>query len=88
MQFPRFYIKKINRICQEEGIALHFLFLPEFGTYLEKPRESDFYRQFGKVILPPQKILDNKAYWHDENHLNQAGARALNLWLAQQIEKW
>jgi len=86
-KFPRSYLKKINQICQENKIQLSFLFLPSYGTYLEKPKEYNTYLNYGKVFLPPQKIFDNPDYWYDTNHLNPAGAKALSLWLTQEIRK-
>lgn len=87
MQFPRSYLQRINDLCQENSIQLHFLYLPSFGSALEKPYEFRTYEQLGLLYLPPKEIFENPNHWHDRDHLNPAGAKRLSLWLSEKIKK-
>ena len=84
-KFARVYLEKISNSCNERNINIYFLYLPSYGTYLDKPDNYDIYIKYGKVISPPKQIYDNQTNWADENHLNREGARELSLWLAEQI---
>lgn len=86
-KFPRTYLHKIAKLCQEQNIELSFLYLPSYGTYLEKPLEYDHYLKYGEVLIPPKEIYTNPNHWYDTNHLNPAGAKVLSLWLVEQIKK-
>jgi len=87
MSFARGYIKRIHKICKENHIKVVFLYLPSYGTSLNKPKEYDTYLKYGEVWIPPDQIMQNPAHWHDENHLNRAGAAQLSQWIADKIKK-
>lgn len=76
------YIKEIYEIAQKEQITLIFLYLPSYGTSLEKPLEYDFYKQYGDVWIPPYSIFTNPKNWVDSEHLNATGSYELANWLS------
>jgi hypothetical protein len=75
------------RFCKKQEIDIIFLYLPAYGSPQDQPREYDTYKEMGALLLPPEVILKNKQHWFDENHLNQAGAEKLSLWVAGEIRK-
>lgn len=85
MCYPRSYLNKIQTLCQQENIALYFLYLPAFGNCEKTPAEAATYQKIGKLILPPCRILNNKTYWADELHLNKIGGSELSKWIAYEI---
>lgn len=83
--FARVYLRKISELCHKNKIKITFLYMPSYGILMEKPFEFETYSKYGRVLLPPKNIYENQANWFDDNHLNQAGAKELSLWLAEQI---
>jgi len=86
LKYPRSYLKEIAFLCEANNIALHFLYLPSYGSYLDKPKEFDTYKKYGEVLLPPQEIFNDTNHWYDINHLNPAGTNALSIWLFKEIQ--
>lgn len=80
--YPESYLKKISRICHKKGIGLYFLYLPSYGNNYNEPSEMKLYRELGTVLIPPSSLFEDKNNWHDENHLNDPGARKLSEWVA------
>ena len=85
MSFARGYLKRIDKLCTKNSIKIIFLYLSSYGTSLSKPKEYKTYLKYGEVWIPPLQIMQNTDYWHDVNHLNRAGAKAISLWLAGKI---
>lgn len=84
-KFAKVYLNKISELCIENNVKLVFLYLPGYGYSIEEPQEYETYIKLGEVLIPPKSILAGQANWHDENHLNQTGAKELSLWLNEQI---
>ena len=84
---PKKYIKKIYEITQKEHITIIFLYLPSYGTALEKPLEYDFYKQYGDVWIPPNSIFLNPKNWVDSEHLNANGSHEIANWLSNQLSE-
>jgi hypothetical protein len=87
LAFARGYLKAIGRLCEQEKIKLIFLYLPSYGSGLKRPKERATYAKYGDVWLPPKKIFNKAANWHDSGHLNREGARELSLWLAKRMNR-
>ncbi len=85
--YPRIYLQKIHQLCEQRGITLTFLYLPSYGSRFDQPSEMATYQQYGAVLIPPDTILQEPAYWYDVEHFNQTGAAALSLWLAKELAK-
>lgn len=85
MNFARKYLSKINQICNKNNIQITFLYIPAYGSHLVKPKEIETYSKYGKVLIAPRQIFDDKNNWYDKGHLNHSGAKALSLWLINQI---
>jgi hypothetical protein len=83
--FARVYLKKIAKICAENNIQITFLYLPSYGRACHGPSEYEEFNKYGKILITPNYILENKSNWFDENHLNQNGAKELSVWLSEQI---
>ena len=86
MSFARKYLSKIYNICKENNIQITFLYIPAYASPLARPKEFETYSKYGKIIMAPRHVLENKNNWYDEGHLNQAGAKELSLWLIDQIK--
>jgi hypothetical protein len=86
-KFSRSYLKKINQICKQECIKIYFLYIPEYGTNIEKPKEFETYVKYGQVLIPPKAIFEKKTNWHDDSHLNLTGATELSTWIACFLNK-
>lgn len=84
--FARIYLQRIINYCNENKIKITFLYLPGFGREQMKPCELSTYQEYGDVLFPPAEILRNPNHWHDENHLNNAGATKLSQWVAKQLQ--
>lgn len=86
MKYPRAYLNSIHRLCRDQNIKLVFIYLRTYGSEMDKPREYQFYSNLGEILIPPLEIFQDPSNWHDQEHLNQAGAKKLSLWLANKIE--
>ncbi|NJM14980.1 MAG: hypothetical protein HC896_06000 [Bacteroidales bacterium] len=85
MNFARKYLSKISKLCNKNNVQISFLYLPAYGSPYEKPKEFETYSKYGEILIVPKNILENKNNWHDDGHLNQAGAKELSLWLSDHI---
>jgi hypothetical protein len=85
--FARVYLRKISDFCKENKIQLTFLYIPSYVERTAKPIENQTYIKYGKVLIPPRRILNKQANWYDENHLNQSGADELSVWVSNQLVK-
>ena len=83
--YARAYLKKISKTCSERNIDIYFLYLPSYGSNIDKPKEYDTYLKYGVVLIPPNDIFEDQINWYDENHLNQCGAKKLSIWITKQI---
>jgi hypothetical protein len=86
MNFARTYLSKIHKLCKENNIQITFLYIPAYASPLARPKEFETYSKYGNILIVPRYILENKNNWYDEGHLNQSGAKALSLWLIDQIK--
>lgn len=84
MQFPKNSIQRIVEVCSESEVQLVFLYLPSFGSTTDQI-SSSFYGEIGPLIIPPLSMLENTDFWHDPQHLNEAGASMLSTWISQQL---
>lgn len=86
MQYSRKYLAKIATLAKHKNIQLFFLYLPEYGTPIQKPLEFSIYKHYGTVWIPPHSILTNSKNWMDDGHLNDFGAKELSNWLLQKLQ--
>lgn len=85
MKYPRCYLHKIVDICNRNSVNIYFLYLPGYGKHLPRPAEFVTYCNYGKVLIPPEKLFNTPAFWKDEEHLNQAGAATLSSWISVEL---
>ncbi|MDP3644538.1 MAG: hypothetical protein Q8S54_15270 [Bacteroidota bacterium] len=85
-EFPLAYLKKMANIIQEKNIPIRFVYLPDSGSKLHKPKFASFYQDIAPLIIPPQGIFNDKSNWMDASHLNDKGSGVLSAWLAEQIK--
>ena len=85
--FPLHYVKRIAELCAENDVQLVFLYLPAYGMPYQEPVKAAALNAYAPILLPPSEILENPNYWHDENHLNRAGAAIFSEWLARELSE-
>lgn len=85
MQYNKAWIARLSRSAKAQNAELVFLFLPAYGCTNCPPRELDFYNQYGKVLIPPAEILDDRQNWSDHDHFNSNGSRLMATWLFGQL---
>ena len=86
MKYPKAYLKKIYQLCEKNKQQLFFLYLPSYGRPFDIPKNNNYYKKNGRLLIPPDHILKNRDYWYDKSHMNKAGANALSFWLAHEIQ--
>jgi len=85
-KFPLAYLKKMANIIQEKGIPILFIYLPDSGSKLQKPKYAAYYMNIAPLIIPQENIFKDKTNWMDASHLNDKGSEILSTWLSQQIK--
>jgi len=85
-RFSNYYLKKIKELCDKKKIELVFIYLPSYGNVSKTPAFLDQYKTMGKVIIGPDSIYKNKAYWKDVAHFNSFGAQAYTKFLAGELK--
>lgn len=84
-RFSNYYLNKIKKLCDAKNIELVFVYLPSYANLTKKPAFLSQYKQWGKVIIGPDSIYNNKKYWKDVAHFNSFGATAYTKFLATQL---
>ena len=85
IKYPFAYLKKMIRIIKEKNIQLFFVYLPESGSKLKRPKYAEYYQNAGTLFLPPQFIFDDATNWMDATHLNDKGSELFSTWMANQL---
>jgi hypothetical protein len=85
-KFPLAYLNEMVKILKKKNIQFVFLYLPESGSNLLKPKYNSWYLDKAPLIIPPQSIFQDTSNWMDASHLNDKGSDMLSIWLAEQIK--
>ncbi len=85
MQYPKYYIEKINRLCKTHDVELLFLYTPFYGGIGFPPKELAFFQRFGEVFIPPASFFEKKSNWADRVHINIHGANPNSIWFAEEF---
>jgi hypothetical protein len=85
-KFPLSYLGKMIKIIQQKDIQLLFIYLPESGSSLNKPKYASFYEHNASLLIPLQSIFKDRSNWMDASHLNDKGSEILSTWLAEQLK--
>lgn len=85
LNYSKHYIKKIVELAKQNNCEVLFLYLPESGSKLASPLESDFYKELGKLITLPDSIITNKSNWMDATHFNDSGALQVSDFIAKRL---
>jgi len=85
--FPKDYLRKCKELCDEKGVELYFLYVPEYGTLDKDPLEWDFYQSLGECLLTYHSMISDPALWHDPKHLNTAGAQIFSEEVAELLKE-
>lgn len=72
--YSKSYIEKMVKLANQHHCQLVFIYLPEWGSKLEKPLLYNYYKQFADVILPKKSTIEDTNNWKDAGHLNDYGA--------------
>ncbi|MBP7807774.1 MAG: hypothetical protein KA163_00640 [Bacteroidia bacterium] len=86
-RFSNYYLNKIKKLCDSKKVELVFVYLPSYANVNKTPVFKSHYEQWGKVIIGPDSIFNNKRYWKDVAHLNSHGADAYTKFLATQLSR-
>lgn len=86
MKFPRAYLQQIADECKKYNTELIFVFMPAYGSPHKLPNELETYSRYGKTLVPPDSIYNDKNNWYDDEHLNKTGADKLGIWLIEEFE--
>lgn len=87
LNYSKHYIKKIVELAHQNKCEVLFLYLPESGSKLPSPLESEFYKDLGELILLPDSIITNKSNWMDATHFNDSGAIQVSDFLINQLSE-
>jgi hypothetical protein len=85
-KFPLAYLNEMVKILQKKSIPFMFIYLPESGSSLQKPKYASLYQDLAPLIIPPQSIFDEPSNWMDASHLNDKGSEILSTWLAEHLK--
>ncbi len=86
-RFSNYYLSKLKKLCDSKHIELVFVYLAGYANINKKPIFKAHYEKWGKVIMAPDSIYNNKTYWKDVAHLNSFGATAYTKFLATQLAR-
>lgn len=86
-RFSNYYLNKIKKLCDTKKIELEFIYLPSYANLNKAPAFKSHYEKWGKVILAPDSIFNNKSYWKDVAHFNSFGATAYTKFLATELAR-
>jgi len=86
MKYPIAYLSKMIRMIKEKNILVIFVYLPEYGSKLKRPKYAEYYQNAGSLLIPPQFIFDDASNWMDDTHLNDKGSELLSEWMAEQLK--
>lgn len=85
--YPHHYLRRIKEMCAQQGVALRFLYLPNFNDdQAQLPLDLNMFETWAPVWIPPDDIIHTVGNYMDPDHLNETGAAQLSAWLAKQID--
>jgi len=86
-EYPKSYLSKIANELAKNNVKLIFLYLPSYGSPLEKSLNADYYKELGELWMPPKSIFEQNKNWVDSEHLNKKGSTELAIWLSNQYRE-
>ncbi len=86
-RFSNYYLSKLKNLCEKKNVELVFVYLAGYANINKEPAFKSYYEKWGKLIMAPDSIYNNKTYWKDVAHLNSAGATAYTKFLATQLAR-
>lgn len=81
------YMDRIATLAKENNTTIVMVYLPLYAQAHKKTGVIERYSAYGKIIFPPQEILDDKANWQDEGHLNNRGASLVSACVKDELLK-
>lgn len=86
LKYPFAYLNKMIELFRKKNIPFLFVYLPESGSKLKKPKYALHYQNFAPLLIPPDSIFENTTNWMDASHLNDKGSELLSAWMAEQLK--
>ncbi len=86
MKYPLAYLEKMTDLLKDRKIPFLFVYLPEYGSKLKKPKYDQIYQKWAPVLYPPESIFNDRSNWMDGSHLNNKGSGLLSGWMAGQLK--
>ncbi len=87
INYSKHYLRKIVKLAQENKCKVEFIYMPESGSHLKMPLLTNFYRDFGEIIILPDSIIAEKTNWKDAFHFNDSGAEKTSLFIASHLQE-
>lgn len=85
LNYSKHYLEKIVNLARKNNCEVVFLYLPESGSKMKTPLLTEYYENFGKLIVLPDSIVTNPSNWKDATHFNDSGALEVSEFIASEI---
>jgi len=85
LNYSKYYIEKIVKLARQHNCEVLFLYLPESGSKLKMPLLIDYYKTFGRLIVLPDSITEDRTNWKDATHFNDSGAVKVSEFIVSEI---
>jgi hypothetical protein len=85
LNYSKYYIEKIVKLARQNNCEVLFLYLPESGSKIKMPLLTDYYKTFGRLIVLPDSITEDRTNWKDATHFNDSGAMKVSEFIVSEI---
>jgi len=85
LNYSKYHIEKIVKLARQNNCEVLFLYLPESGSKLKMPLLTDYYKTFGRLIVLPDSITEDRTNWKDATHFNDSGAVKVSEFIVSEI---
>jgi hypothetical protein len=85
LKYSKHYLEKIVNLSKKNNCEIVFLYLPESGSKMKTPLLTEYYENFGKLIVLPDSIVTNPSNWKDATHFNDSGALEVSEFIVSEI---
>ncbi len=83
----KYYLNRIQKLCDKKHITLYFLYMPSYGNLTKKPHCENDYLKYGEVIVLEDDIFNNVDYYANYDHLSKKGSYFFSLRLKKILKE-